>query len=70
MRHPFGADSGAGGLPYEISKSVSDGKTYTKVERLDTEGRIHEIARITGGLEVTELQLKSAEEMLKNAGNS
>ena len=54
----------------KISKSVSDGKTYTKVERLDTEGRIHEIARITGGLEVTELQLKSAEEMLKNAGNS
>ena len=54
----------------KISKSVSDGKTYTKVECLDTEGRIHEIARITGGLEVTELQLKSAEEMLKNAGNS
>ena len=52
-----------------ISKSVSDGKTYTKVERLDTEGRKYEIARITGGLDVTELQLKSAEEMLKNAGN-
>ena len=52
-----------------ISKSVSDGKTYTKVERLDTEGRKYEIARITGGLYVTELQLKSAEEMLRNAGN-
>lgn len=52
-----------------ISKSVSDGKTYTKVERLDTEGRKYEIARITGGLDVTELQLKSAEEMLRNAGN-
>ena len=52
-----------------ISKSVSDGKTYTKVERLDTEGRKYEIARIPGGLDVTELQLKSAEEMLRNAGN-
>lgn len=52
-----------------ISKSVSDGKTYTKVERLNTEGRKYEIARITGGLDVTELQLKSAEEMLRNAGN-
>lgn len=53
----------------KISKSVSDGKTYTKVERLDTEGRKYEIARITSGLDVTELQLKSAEEMLRNAGN-
>jgi len=27
-----------------ISKSVSDGKTYTKGERLDTEGRKYEIS--------------------------
>ena len=52
-----------------ISKSVTGGKTYTKVERLDIEGRKHEIARIIGGLEVTDIQLRSAEEMLKNAGN-
>ncbi len=52
-----------------ISKSVSNGKTYTGVKRLDTEGRKYEIARITGGLDITDIQLRSAEEMLKNAGN-
>lgn len=51
-----------------ISKSVRDGKTYTEVERLDIEGRKRELARITGGLNVTELQLRNAEEMLRSAG--
>ncbi len=50
-----------------VSKCVRDGKTYTDVQRLDFEGRVREIARINGGLDVTELQLKNAEEMLKAA---
>ena len=52
----------------KISKSVKNDKTYTKVEPLDIEGRKYELARITGGLEITELQLQNAEEMLKSAG--
>ncbi|HOO26362.1 MAG TPA: DNA repair protein RecN, partial [Clostridiales bacterium] len=52
-----------------ISKSVSDGKTFTQVELLSTQGRKNEIARIIGGLKITELQLKSAEELLAEAGN-
>ena len=51
-----------------ISKSVKNEKTYTKVERLTFEGRKQELARITGGLNITDLQLENAEEMLKNAG--
>lgn len=52
----------------KISKSVKNDKTYTRVEPLDIEGRKYELARITGGLDITELQLQNAEEMLKSAG--
>ncbi len=52
-----------------ISKAVSDNKTYTKVKPLDFEGRKKEIARIIGGINLTEIQLKSAEELLREAGN-
>ncbi len=52
-----------------ISKSVSDGKTYTNIKSLIEEERVAEIARIMGGMEITKLQLESAREMLKNAGN-
>ncbi len=49
---------------YLIEKSAKDGKTYTNVTPLDFEGRKYEIARITSGGEITETQLKNAEEML------
>ena len=49
---------------YLIEKSAKDGKTYTNVTPLDFDGRKYEIARITGGGEITETQLKNAEEML------
>ena len=52
-----------------ISKSVSDGKTYTNIKSLIEEERVTEIARIMGGMEITRLQLESAREMLANAGN-
>lgn len=52
-----------------ISKSVSDGKTYTNIKSLIEEERVAEIAQIMGGMEITKLQLESAREMLANAGN-
>lgn len=52
-----------------ISKSVSDGKTYTNIKSLIEEDRVAEIARIMGGMEITKLQLESAREMLRKAGN-
>ena len=48
-----------------ISKCERDGRTYTSVTPLDTEGRKRELARIIGGTHITETTLKSAEEMLR-----
>lgn len=50
-----------------IEKTVKVQRTFTVVRILDFEGRKMELARIIGGLEITDLQLQSAEEMLKNA---
>ena len=50
-----------------ISKSESENKTYTKVESLDNYGKIHELARIIGGIEATQLSLDAAAEMIENA---
>lgn len=50
-----------------IQKAVHDGKTYTNVSPLDFEGRKMEIARITSGGEITQMQLQNAEEMIKNS---
>ena len=47
-----------------IQKEFKDDKTYTKVIHLDFEQRKRELARIMGGMEITDALLKSAEEML------
>lgn len=49
---------------YLIKKSVNNNRTYTSVDALDFDGRKHELARIMGGLEITDTLLKSAEELL------
>lgn len=51
----------------KISKSTDEGKTFTKIDTLDFDGRAAEIARITAGGSVTALQLETAKEMLINA---
>ncbi len=48
-----------------IAKEERQGRTYTTVTPLDIEGRKRELARIIGGTNITEITLKSAEEMLK-----
>ena len=47
-----------------IAKEERDGRTYTNVTPLELEGRKRELARIIGGANITEITLKSAEEML------
>ena len=49
-----------------ISKSFENERTYTEVKPLDFEQRKMELARIMGGLEITENLLQSAEELLNN----
>ena len=48
-----------------IAKEERSGRTYTTVTPLDMDGRKNELARIIGGANITEITLKSAEEMLR-----
>ncbi|WP_138493024.1 DNA repair protein RecN [Paenibacillus pinistramenti] len=50
-----------------IEKTVIDGRTMTVVEPLNQEGRIKELARMLGGVEITEKTLHHAQEMLNLA---
>lgn len=50
---------------YKISKKEQDGRVITNVEKLDRDGRINELARIMGGVNISESVFKAAEEMLK-----
>lgn len=48
-----------------IHKQVVEGRTYTNVRVLDFEGRQYEIARIMGGMNINELMLENAKQLLK-----
>jgi len=52
---------------FEILKSVTGGRTFTEVKELDYEGRKKEIARLSGGENITETTLTSAAEQLAAA---
>ena len=52
---------------FEIMKSISGGRTFTHVTELDFEGRKKEIARLSGGENITETTLKSAAEQIAAA---
>jgi len=52
---------------FSISKSVSGGRTFTHVEELDHEGQKKEIARLSGGENITATSLSSAAEQLEAA---
>jgi len=47
-----------------ISKSIDDGTVYSAIDRLDKSERTTEIARMLGGIELTEQSLAHAREML------
>lgn len=49
---------------YRIYKTVEEGRTFTRVEELDHEERVRELARIMVGDHITESAMQSAEEML------
>ena len=48
-----------------ISKDVSGSRTFTSVKQLSRDERRCELARIMGGLEITDAMLNSAEELLQ-----
>ncbi|AOZ91447.1 DNA repair protein RecN [Paenibacillus crassostreae] len=52
---------------YLIEKNIIDGRTMTSVDNLSDEGRIEELARMLGGVEITTKTRHHAQEMLKLA---
>ena len=48
-------------------KNMSDEKTYTSVRELSFEGRVHELAHMIGGDEITDTMLKNASEMISHS---
>ena len=50
-----------------IEKAVKNDRTYTKIKALDYNDKVNEIARLMGGINQTENQIKTAKEMLSQA---
>jgi len=50
---------------YKIAKHEEEGRTVATVTPLDREGRIGEVARILGGISVTDTQRRAAIEMIE-----
>ena len=49
---------------WQVSKSGADGKPLTAVRLLDADGRVEEIARMLGGVKITDTTRRHAAEML------
>ena len=52
---------------YKVEKTTEDNRTKSSVRLLDYDDRINEIARIMGGVQVTEQLHKSAKELIDNS---
>ncbi|HEU4343340.1 MAG TPA: DNA repair protein RecN [Candidatus Binatia bacterium] len=50
---------------YVVRKEVSKGRTLTRVDRLSPEEKIEEVARMLGGIKLTEKTRRHAEEMVR-----
>lgn len=52
---------------FSVQKGEREGRTYTRLERLDRTQRREELARLIGGASITPSLLESAEELLRQA---
>lgn len=50
---------------WQVSKATRDGITLSAIQPLDETGRIREIARMLGGVEISEITLQHAQELLR-----
>lgn len=51
-----------------VRKDTVKGRTFTEVKKLDAKERIEEVARMLGGVKITEKTRQHAEEMVKGGG--
>src|SRR5574343_321172 len=49
---------------WQVSKPTRNGVTLSAIQPLDDEGRVQEIARMLGGVEITEITRRHASELL------
>ena len=56
-----------GAYHFAVRKSVEDGRTRARVEPLDPDARVEEIARMLGGRDATSVALRHAAELLQAA---
>ena len=56
-----------GDVHFSVEKGEAEGRTFTAVEELDEERRKEELARLTGGAEITQTMLDGAGELLNAA---
>jgi DNA repair protein RecN (Recombination protein N) len=55
---------------FSVKKEVRAGRTITTVDRLEKEAIVDEVARMLGGVKVTEKTRAHAKEMIENARKS
>lgn len=53
---------------WQVSKATRDGQTLSAISPLDQSGRVQEVARMLGGVEITEITLRHARELLDSGG--
>lgn len=51
---------------WQVSKATRDGVTLSSIVQLDDRGRVQEIARMLGGVDITEITLQHASELLQS----
>ena len=51
---------------WQVSKMTRDGVTLSSIQPLDMPGRVQEIARMLGGVKITEITLQHASELLRS----
>lgn len=49
---------------WQVSKATRDGATLSSIQPLDQDGRVREIARMLGGVDITDITLQHASELL------
>jgi DNA repair protein RecN (Recombination protein N) len=57
-------------LHFKVSKQVKGGRTSVKVEPLEPEARVEEVARMLAGKQVTALSLSHAQELISGAARA
>ncbi len=51
---------------FAVAKNVQDGRTFTRISKLEGDERTEEVARMLGGKDLTKSTLRHAEELLQN----